>query len=151
MKKYILSIDAFVVWCPTWSKHLGRSRSFNHVRDLSTVIWASDYQSMRTYGRNQENFSGVSILRHFSSIETSRSPKGGGEANLPPGGALCFSNFYVTSLSSIIKRNWKLKVFRRGIEPGSSGWKARLITIRPRWLDEGKKSFDLFKLHTFNS
>ena len=32
------------------------------------------------------------ILRQFSSIETSRAQKGGGEANCPPGGVLCFFN-----------------------------------------------------------
>ena len=37
-----------------------------------------------------------------------------------------------------IKRNeyWRNE-FRPGIDPGSPGWKARLITIRPRWLDVG--------------
>ena len=30
----------------------------------------------------------------------------------------------------------KKKSPQRGIEPGSSGRKARLITIRPRWRDE---------------
>ena len=98
------------------------------------------------------------ILRQFSSAETSWSPKGGERqiVRQVADAVLCFYNSVeltlTQSLSSIIKK--KLKVnqeFQPGIEPGSSKWKARLITIRPRWLDDEKQSFDLFKLHTFNS
>ena len=30
MKRYLFPIDALVVWCPTWSKNLGRSLLLNH-------------------------------------------------------------------------------------------------------------------------
>ena len=65
-------------------------------------------------------------------------------------------HFCSNSLSSIKKRKLKVerKEFRRGIEPGSSGWKARLITIRPWWIDEYKvitltKNCHSIKVHRF--
>ena len=60
------------------------------------------------------------ILQQFSSIETSRAPKGGGEANCPPGGVLCFFNSeFIFNYKKKLKV--EMKEFRRGIEPGSSG------------------------------
>ena len=73
-------------------------------------------------------------------LETSRAPKGG-RGKFSARWRFMFFNF-------IFNYKKKLKVerkeFRRGIEPGSSGWKARLITIRPR---DGLLEIDGFFLY----
>ena len=43
---------------------------------------------------------------------------------------------FVPQITSNLTKNTKNKSPRWGIEPGSSGRKARLITIRPRWRNE---------------
>ena len=51
---------------------------------------------------------------------------------------------FVPQITSNLTKNTKNKSPRWGIEPGLSGRKARLITIRPRWRNENfdkKRSF----------
>ena len=38
MKKYLFPIDALVVWCPTWSKNLGRPLIYNTVSVTYAII-----------------------------------------------------------------------------------------------------------------
>ena len=45
---------------------------------------------------------------------------------------VCIRSLLTVYLQLKKKVKVERKEFRRGIEPGSSGWKARLITIRPR-------------------
>ena len=95
-------------------------------------------QWKRTYFNMDENTVGwdlwFTILRQFSSRN-----QRGGEANCPPGGVLCFFNSeFIFNYKKKLKV--EMKEFRRGIEPGSSGWKSREDTIRPLWIDERGRS-----------
>ena len=44
MKKYLFHSDALVVWCPTWSKNLGRTLGWILIRSWTARDWAkSDF------------------------------------------------------------------------------------------------------------